>query len=206
MSRWRDRIGEEGAEWLLTKTIEAGRAAGTVTDANLKRVVMYTTVMEKAIAHPTDAKLYEKARSKPVALAREGSMQLCQSYARKAPRLAVQVGLYAHARQFKRMRKALRTLKGYTGRVLRDIRRQIDGIAKGGVLRTRSRHAGAGLTAVALDAEVQGQDLRAARAGGRLHLQGQGTGPLRVRHQGQHCLHHRREVRGGRAGHARQPL
>jgi transposase, IS5 family len=24
LTRWRDRIGEEGVEWLLTKTIEAG--------------------------------------------------------------------------------------------------------------------------------------------------------------------------------------
>lgn len=26
LSRWPDRIGEEGAEWLLTKTIDAGQA------------------------------------------------------------------------------------------------------------------------------------------------------------------------------------
>ena len=38
---------------------------------------------------------------------------------------------YAHAKQFKRMRKALRTLKGYTGRVLRDLRRQLDDIPEG---------------------------------------------------------------------------
>ncbi len=64
-------------------------------------------------------------------LAREGGLHLRQSYARKAPRLAAQVGRYAHARQFKRMRKALRTLKGYTGRVLRDIRRQLEDIPAG---------------------------------------------------------------------------
>lgn len=34
-----------------------------------------------------------------------------------------------HARQFKRMRKALRRLKGYTGRVMRDIQRQLGGVA-----------------------------------------------------------------------------
>jgi IS5 family transposase len=131
LSRWRDRVGEEGAEWLLTKTIEAGRAAGTVNDASLSRVAVDTTVMEKNIAHPTDARLYEKARFRLVALAREGGLRLRQSYARKAPRLAAQIGRYAHARQFKRMRKALRTLKGYTGRVLRDIRRQLDDIPAG---------------------------------------------------------------------------
>jgi len=44
----------------------------------------------------------------------------------RAP-LAGQVGHYAHARQFKRMRRALWKLKGYTGRVLRDIERQLAG-------------------------------------------------------------------------------
>jgi len=43
----------------------------------------------------------------------------------------MQAGRYAHARQFKRMRKALKKLKGYTGRVLRDLRRQLDAIPDG---------------------------------------------------------------------------
>ena len=126
LSRWRDRIGDEGAEWLLTKTIEAGRASGAVKDESLSQVSIDTTVMEKNIAYPTDARLYEKARSKIVALAKEAGIALRQTYARKGPLLAAQVGRYAHARQFKRMRKAVRTLKGYTGRVMRDLRRQID--------------------------------------------------------------------------------
>ena len=87
--------------------------------------------MEKAIAHPTDARLYEKARIKLVALAKLHGIDLRQTYARKAPRLAQQIGRYAHARQFKRMRKALRTLRGYTGRVMRDIRRRLDAIPEG---------------------------------------------------------------------------
>ncbi|MDP4991141.1 MAG: IS5 family transposase [Marivita lacus] len=131
LSRWRDRIGDEGAEWLLTKTIEAGRSIGVVDDDSLSRVSIDTTVMEKNIAYPTDARLYEKARAKIVALAQEAGVQLRQTYARKAPLLAAQVGRYAHARQFKRMRKALRTLKGYTGRVMRDLRRQMDLIPSG---------------------------------------------------------------------------
>jgi IS5 family transposase len=92
LSWWRDRIGEEGAEWLLTKTIEAGRAAGVVDDDRLSRVSVDTTVMEKNIAHPTDARLYEKARAKLVALAKDLRIDLRQTYARKAPRLAQQIG------------------------------------------------------------------------------------------------------------------
>ena len=53
-----------------------------------------------------DARLYERARAL----------------------LVVQVGRYAHARQFKRMRKALRQLKGHVGRVRRDLRRHLQEI------------------------------------------------------------------------------
>jgi IS5 family transposase len=133
LSRWRKRIGEEGVEWMLTETIEAGKRAGTVKQRDLKHVTVDTTVMEKNIAHPTDARLYETARRKLVVLAREAGIGLRQTYNRLAPRLAGQVGRYAHARQFKRMRKALRRLKGYTGRVLRDIERQLDGVPEGAV-------------------------------------------------------------------------
>ncbi|CAA9403962.1 MAG: Mobile element protein [uncultured Rubellimicrobium sp.] len=129
--RWRKRIGEEGVEWLLTKTIEAGRKSGAVEDRSLEQVAVDTTVMDKAIAHPTDSRLLERARAQLVDLAREAGIELRQSYARLAPRLAAQVGRYAHAKQFRRMRKALRTLKGYTGRVLRDLRRQLSEIPEG---------------------------------------------------------------------------
>ncbi|SNR66527.1 Transposase domain [Puniceibacterium sediminis] len=72
LTRWRRRIGEEGAEWLLTKAIEVGGAPGLVEDRSLSRIAVDTTVMEKNIAHPTDARLYEKARRRLVALADEG--------------------------------------------------------------------------------------------------------------------------------------
>jgi transposase, IS5 family len=131
LTRWRGRIGEEGVEWLLTQTIRAGQRSGAIDDDSLKRVAVDTTVMEKAIAHPTDARLYERAREQLVALAQEAGVELRQSYARLAPRLALQVGRYAHARQFKRMRKALKKLKGYTGRVMRDMRRHLQDIPEG---------------------------------------------------------------------------
>lgn len=131
LTRWRGRIGEEGVEWLLTQTIRAGQKSGVIDEGSAKRVAVDTPVMEKAIAHPTDARLYERARDQLVALAQEAGVELRQSYARLAPRLALQVGRYAHARQFKRMRKALKRLKGYTGRVMRDLRRHLQDIPEG---------------------------------------------------------------------------
>ncbi|QET91485.1 IS5 family transposase [Roseomonas mucosa] len=131
LSRWRVRIGEEGVEWLLTKTIEAGRASGAVSERSLAEIAVDTTVMEKAITHPTDSRLYEKARRSLVALAGKAGISLRQNYNRLAPRLAIKAGRHAHARQFRRMRKVLRTLKGYTGRVLRNIGRKLGAVPKG---------------------------------------------------------------------------
>jgi IS5 family transposase len=131
LTRWRGRIGEEGVEWLLTQTIRAGQKSGAIDDDSVKRVAVDTTVMEKAIAHPTDSRLYERARDQLVTLAQEAGVELRQSYARLAPRLALQIGRYAHAKQFNRMRKALKKLKGYTGRVMRDLRRHLQDITEG---------------------------------------------------------------------------
>jgi IS5 family transposase len=95
------------------------------------------------IAHPTDSRLYERARDQLVAMVQEAGVELRQSYARLAPRLALRVGRYAHAKQFMRMRKALKRLKGYTGRVMRDLRRQLDDIREGG-LRACCGHSDSG--------------------------------------------------------------
>jgi transposase, IS5 family len=38
LTSWRNRIGEEDAEWLLTETIEVGRTTGAVDDKRVERV------------------------------------------------------------------------------------------------------------------------------------------------------------------------
>lgn len=53
-------------------------------------------------------------------------MPCAQNYNRIAPRLAAQVGRYAHVKQFKRMRKAVRTLcTPRVGRMQREVARQL---------------------------------------------------------------------------------
>jgi len=125
MTRWRNRIGEEGVEWLLTETIKAGKRAGTVKGNDLKRVTVDTTVMEKAIAHPTDSRLLETARLQLVKQAVRHGIVLRQNYNRVAPRLAIQAGRYAHAKQFKRMRRVLKFQRTILGRLIRDIERKV---------------------------------------------------------------------------------
>lgn len=37
LTRWRGRIGEEGVEWMLTQTIQAGQKAGTIIEGSVRR-------------------------------------------------------------------------------------------------------------------------------------------------------------------------
>ena len=62
LTRWRRRIGEEGVETLLALTIDAARGAKMIKRASCEQVIVDTTVMPKAIAHPTDSRLLEKSR------------------------------------------------------------------------------------------------------------------------------------------------
>ena len=125
LTRWRKRIGEEGVETLLMLTIEAARRGGFVKACSVERVIVDTTVMPKAIAHPTDSRLLEKSRQHLVKAAKAHGMALRQNYNRVAPRLAAQVGRYAHAKQFKRMKQAMRTLSTRVGRIQREVTRQL---------------------------------------------------------------------------------
>jgi transposase, IS5 family len=129
LTRWRKRVGPEGLETLLAATIQAGLESGTVRPASLERISVDTTVQPKAITHPTDAKLYLKAIQALVRQAKRHGLKLRQAHTRLAKRAAVQVGRYAHARQMRRMRRELKRLKTYLGRVYRDVARKIAGDA-----------------------------------------------------------------------------
>ncbi|MGY2890953.1 hypothetical protein ACVIHI_008067 [Bradyrhizobium sp. USDA 4524] len=93
----------------------------------LKFVVVDTTVQPKAVAHPTDARLLHRAIIKLVGLAKRNRVPLRQSYLRLAKRAAIMTGRYTHAHQFKRARRQLKFLRTRLGRIIRDIRRKIDG-------------------------------------------------------------------------------
>jgi IS5 family transposase len=110
MSRWRRLIGEAGAEELLKETIRAGLRLRIIKPSQLKRVNVDTTVQEKYIRFPTDARLYDRMRQKLVKTARKEGIALRQSYVRVGKRLLTQQSRYAGARQFKRAWRCTRKL------------------------------------------------------------------------------------------------
>ena len=124
LSRWRKRVGAERLEKLLETTIHTALAMRAVKPQEFQKVNVDTTVQEKAIAFPTDARLYHKMRLALVRRAASLGIRLRQNYRFKGKQLLARQGRYAHARQMKRAAKMTRQLKTILGRVLRDIQRK----------------------------------------------------------------------------------
>jgi transposase, IS5 family len=127
MTRWRKRIGPEGLEEMLKASVGVALDTGVAKPSSLERVSVDTTVQPKAIAHPTDSRLYWKALQILVRQAKRHGVTLRQSHTRLAKAAMVRAGRHAHARQFRRMRRALKQLRTYLGRVFRDVGRKIAG-------------------------------------------------------------------------------
>jgi len=138
LSKWRKRVGAERLEKLLEATIHAALAMKALRPQELQKVNVDTTVQEKAIAFPTDARLYHKMRVALVRRAQALGLVLRQTYRFKGKKLLARQGRYAHARQMKRAAKMTRQLKTILGRVVRDIERKagrIQGQIADGALR-----------------------------------------------------------------------
>ena len=128
MVKWRQRVGIERLESLLQETIRIAVQDKQVSSQQLRKISVDTTVQEKAVAFPTDARLYTKMILRLSRLAKRRALPLRQSYVRIAPQLLRQQSRYAHARQFKRAAGCTRKLKHRLGRLVRDIERKADHI------------------------------------------------------------------------------
>ena len=125
LPRWRTRMGAERLEVLLQESLAVAVKTEAVDVRDLSKVIVDTTVQEKAITFPTEAKLKNRARVMLVKLAKKHGLKLRQGYPRVGKFALMQHQKYAHAKQFKRADKQLRRLKTFLGRVIRDIDRQV---------------------------------------------------------------------------------
>lgn len=123
LGRFRRGLGEAGVEQLLKSTIEAAVAMGAVKKTEFERVIVDTTVQEKAAAHPTDSRLLEVSRDKIARLAKRAGIKLTDE--REGKTLRRRAAGYAHARQFRRLKKMLRCQRAILGSVLRQVQRKL---------------------------------------------------------------------------------
>jgi len=87
----------ERLEKLLEATIHTALAMKAIKPRELEKVNVDTTVQEKAVAFPTDARLYQKMRVALIREAKQLNIPLRQSYRFVGKKLLFRQGRYAHA-------------------------------------------------------------------------------------------------------------
>lgn len=123
LTKWRQRLGENGLSKVLCIVIETARSIRAITPSSCKKVIVDTTVAPKAIAYPTDAKHYLSSLRKLVEFAKAEKIQLRQTYERLAPKIYRRASSLFHARKHKLGLREVQRLKMYCGRVFREILR-----------------------------------------------------------------------------------
>ena len=89
MTKFRKRIGETGAEKIFKISLMVN--AKEITAKEMKLVMIDSTVQEKNITFPTDAKLYRKIIAKVLKMARKEDIELRRTYTRELKALKLKV-------------------------------------------------------------------------------------------------------------------
>ena len=124
IGRFRRLLGEDGLQQLLKATIDCAVDIKAVKPADLERVIVDSTVQSKAIAHPVNSRLLGIARHKVVSAERRCGIASEQTYAEEGKTLRRKAGGYAHAKQFKRLRKTVKRQRTILGMMIREVQRK----------------------------------------------------------------------------------
>lgn len=123
--KFRRRISSRGCERILSETIKTAITGKVVKRSDLATVVVDTTIQEKNITYPTDTKLGYRCLLKLVALAKQHNVPLRQTYVRKSKEASFKASQYARSNKHKLMKKEVKKVRNYLGRVYREIKRAL---------------------------------------------------------------------------------
>jgi IS5 family transposase len=120
MTYFRKRIGSEGFEKILAVSI--GIHQEKIREDEM---CIDTTVQEKNITFPTDAKQYRKIHGHLLKIARKENIGLSRTYEKEVKKLKLHTRFSNHPKNRKKARHAVRRLKTISGRLQREIQRRM---------------------------------------------------------------------------------
>ena len=125
IGRFRSAIGEAGMQVILKATIDTAVTSHAIKPTEFERIIVDSTVQEKAIAYPVDSRLLEIARHKIVVHAKRCGIALRQTFAKEGKTLKRKAGGYAHAKQFKRLHRTVKRQRTIVGKLIREVRSRL---------------------------------------------------------------------------------
>ena len=122
---FRNRIGEEGMELILAESIRVNTDHDD--EDHFDTAFIDSTVQEKNITYPTDAKLHKKIIKNVLKIVHDKSLPLRQSYTRTLKGIYRSQRFRNHPKNRKKALKADRQLKTIAGRLVRELERNLGG-------------------------------------------------------------------------------
>ena len=120
---FRNRIGEAGMEVILSESIRVNTENDD--EDHFNTAFIDSTVQEKNITYPTDAKLHKKIIKRVLKIVREKKLPLRQSYQRTLKAIPRDQRFRNHPRNHKKAVKADRRLRTIAGRLVRELDRNL---------------------------------------------------------------------------------
>ncbi len=118
--KFRNRIGEQGIEKVFAESV---RLHGTAAEEN--KVIVDTTVQEKAITYPTDSKLAIKIINRLNKLAKQHGIKQRRTFVKEVKSLRLACRHFRHVKRRAKAKKALKRLRTITGKLLRELQRKL---------------------------------------------------------------------------------
>jgi len=121
MSRWRKKAGEIGVTDMIAETLASAVRNKVARAKDFERVNVDTTVQEKNIRFPTDARTLDRARERIVAVGTKLGIPFGRTYVRKGKTMLRKHSGYVKAKQFNRADNVVRAMKQYLRNVVGDV-------------------------------------------------------------------------------------
>ena len=117
---FRKRIGEEGVKRIFQMSVELHGQA-----AQEKEVHIDSTVQEKAITYPTDAKLAIKIINRLNKIAKCHGVKQRRTFAKEVKGLRLDIRFFRHVKKRKKATRALKRLRTIAGILMRELERTL---------------------------------------------------------------------------------
>ena len=122
---FKNRIGEEGIELILAESIRVNTDHDD--EDHFDTAFIDSTVQEKNITYPTDAKLHKKIIKNVLKIVHDNCLPLRQSYTRTLKGIYRSQRFRNHPKNRKKALKADRQLRTIAGRLVRELERNLGG-------------------------------------------------------------------------------
>lgn len=120
ITAFRQRIGEDGVNAIFAVSVALHQQ-----DAEEDKVLVDTTVQEKAITYPTDTKLAIKIINRLNKLAKKHGIKQRRTYVTEVKQLRLQCRHFRHPKVRGKARRALKRLRTIAGALLRELQRKL---------------------------------------------------------------------------------